>query len=182
MYHSPNSTIRRRRVQAGLAAAVAVLTMAALPSLASALTLNSVALVSNASNSTLPLDVNGASTSPGAPVIQWFGNGGSNQRWNFVTQADGYEHIVNQNSGMCLTTDGVAGHWVYQWPCGSSWNQEWSSTVLNRAFTDAPGATIESYNRGLYLDVAGDAYWPGGHLITWYWNDTPGEFFAYLQL
>jgi len=52
---------------------------AALPSLASAVSLSNVALVSNASESTLALDVNGASTSPGAPVIQWFGNGGSNR-------------------------------------------------------------------------------------------------------
>ena len=90
MYHSLNSTIRRRRVQAAVAAAVAVLTRAALPSLASAVSLRNVALVSNASESTLALDVNGASTSPGAPVIQWFGNGGSDQRWNwYLNYTDG---------------------------------------------------------------------------------------------
>src|SRR4051812_26841522 len=34
-----------------------------------------------AHNSALTLDVQGGSTAPGAPVIQWYDNGGANQRW-----------------------------------------------------------------------------------------------------
>jgi Ricin-type beta-trefoil lectin domain-like len=112
-----------------LAAVITALALCATPALAGAQSLNSVSLVSSATNRYLPLDVSGAATYAGAPVIQWLANVGSNQRWNFVQQPDGNEEIVNQNSGMCLTSDGVAGHWVYQWPCAGYPQQEWAGTL-----------------------------------------------------
>ena len=33
----------------------------------------------------LLLDVQGGSTQPGAPVIDWYANGGANQEWTFST-------------------------------------------------------------------------------------------------
>src|SRR6516162_5628253 len=58
----------------------------------------------------LLLDVSGGSTQPGAPVIDWWANGGANQQWTFspIGGNNTYE-IINVNSGMCLATDGVAG-------------------------------------------------------------------------
>jgi hypothetical protein len=154
-----------------------MLTVAAVPSLASATqSLNSVSVASPASNGVLALDVSGASTVPGAPVIQWLRNGGSNQRWNFVALSNGYEQIVNQNSGQCLTSDGVAGHWVYQWPCdNSNPHQQWEGD-LGSVWSSMNG--LQNRASALWLDVAGDAYWPGAHLITWYWNATLGEAFG----
>jgi len=49
-------------------------------------------------------------------------------------------------------------------------------------YSEAWTHVIASAKSGLYLDVNGDASWAGAHLITWYWNDTDGEFFAYWQL
>jgi len=166
---------RRRAALAGILAAVA---LAAVPSLARAQSLNSVAISSDASYNTMALDVAGASTSVGAPVIQWYFNGGSNQRWNFVQLPDGNEHIVNQNSGMCLTTDGIAGDQVTQWTCNGSSQEEWHGSL--------PGgissfSTLKNPASGLYLDVSGDSPWAGGHIIVWYWNSTHGELFSYLQ-
>jgi hypothetical protein len=62
-------------------------------------------------------------------------NGGSNQRWNFVPLPDGNEKVVNQNSGMCLTTDGIDGSQVYQQRCiadgyGAGLLQEWSGVLF----------------------------------------------------
>jgi hypothetical protein len=172
---------RRRRLSGPLAAAIAALTLAAVPSLASAQSLNTVSINTTSTSANLVLDVNGASTTPGAPVIQWFRNGNSNQRWNFVQLPDGNEQIVNQNSGMCLTTDGVAGHWVYQWPCDSSNpHQEWRGT-LSLGSTNITHRLANVYS-GLFLDVDGNSPWPGAHLITWYYDGSYGDFFSYTQL
>lgn len=103
------------------------------------------------------------------------------QRWNFVQLPDGNEQIVNQNSGMCLTTDGVAGHWVYQWPCDSSNpHQEWKGSLISAWY--AGEHPLQNPASGLMLDVEGDHWWAGANIITWYPNGTDGELFAYWQL
>ena len=48
------------------------------------------------------MDVAGASTSPGAPVIQWPANGGNNQRWNLVPVGSDAYRIVSVHSGQVL--------------------------------------------------------------------------------
>lgn len=167
--------------ECAIATAVAALTLAAVPSLASAQSLNSVSIDPDSAAGYLVLDVNGASTTPGAPVIQWLRTGGSNQRWNFVGLADGGEQIVNQNSGMCLTTDGLAGHWLYQWPCDSSnSHQEWRGQ-LQRTILGSVKGLSNAYS-GLWLDVDGGSPWPGAHLITWYDNGSDHQRFSYTQL
>lgn len=112
----------------------------------------------------LLLDVSGGSTSPGAPVIDWYANGGANQDWLFLPDGgDNTYEIVNVNSNMCLTTDGVAGDQVTQMPCAGSQIQQWQ-TSLN------PGSvyayTIKNVYSGLYLDVNGDSPWPGASIDT----------------
>ena len=56
---------RRRRLNMALGAAIAALTLAAVPSLASAQSLNSVSIDPDSAAGYLVLDVNGASTTPG---------------------------------------------------------------------------------------------------------------------
>lgn len=41
---------------------------------------------------------------------------------------DGYT-ITNKNSGQCLTTDGVAGDAVYQFPCVGAPQQLWYTDI-----------------------------------------------------
>lgn len=121
------------------------------------------------------LDVSGASTSPGAPVIDWWANGGSNQSWTFSPDggANTYE-IINQNSGQCLTTDGVAGDQVLQMPCTGSQLQEWR-TGLSPSSSET--YTIQNVYSGLYLDVNSDSPWPGTSIDTWYYNGGQNQFF-----
>src|SRR5690348_14511215 len=83
-YQIRKPSLPRRLRHTAVAAAIAAVAMVALPGLASAQQLNSVSIDTFRSSGTLVLDVNGASTTPGAPIIQWFRNGGSNQRWNVV--------------------------------------------------------------------------------------------------
>jgi len=125
----------------------------------------------------LLLDVSGASTAPGAPVIDWWANGGANQNWTFnsVGPASTYE-IINQNSGQCLTTDGVPGDQVTQMPCVGSLQQEWLT-----AFNPGRGPRmIQSVYSGLYLDVNSDSPWPGASIDTWYYNGNSNQYFSSL--
>jgi hypothetical protein len=127
----------------------------------------------------LVLDVSGASTQPGAPVIDWWQNGGSNQGWTFVPNGSGpniYE-IINDNSGQCLTTDGVAGDQVFQDPCSSSLLQLWH-TPLNPS--SAESWAIQNVGSLLFLDVSGDNAWPGASIDTWTWNGGSNQLFVAL--
>ena len=125
----------------------------------------------------LLLDVSGASTSPGAEVIDWWANGGSNQVWTFYPVGDDVYEIANQNSGQCLTTDGIAGHGVFQWPCAGSVTQIWSTGLTP---TSVSAWTISNPWSGLYLDVSGNNPWPGTSLIVWYYNGGANQHFAAL--
>jgi len=125
------------------------------------------------------LDVSGGSTEPGAPVIDWWANGGANQAWIFQSSlyyAPNTYEIVNQNSGQCLTTDGVAGDQLYQWPCTPwSHNQVWVSDI--RGFSDGQGHAISNPAFGLVVDVYGNTSWPGAAIDAWYPNGGQNQYF-----
>ncbi|WP_042384097.1 RICIN domain-containing protein [Streptacidiphilus melanogenes] len=125
----------------------------------------------------LLLDVNGASQSPGAGVIDWYANGGANQQWRFVPFGNNVYELVNVNSGMCLTTDGVAGDGVYQLQCAGGAQQLWSTGITPSAVGAYP---IRSTYSGLYLDVSGNTAWPGATIDTWYWNGQGNQYFEAL--
>ena len=66
------------------------------------------------------LDIAGANTSGGAPLIQWDCHGGGNQRFNFVHTGFGNYNIVMVHSGQCLDVAGANPANVVpilQWPC-----------------------------------------------------------------
>ncbi|MEV5957766.1 RICIN domain-containing protein [Streptomyces sp. NPDC051987] len=123
----------------------------------------------------LLLDVAGGSTSPGGGVIQWYANGGANQNWTFYSYGNSTYEIINGNSNMCLSTDGVAGDSVYQMPCVGAQYQMWR-TPLTPSLIGA--ATIYNPWSGLYLDVNGASPWAGASIDTWYWNGGSNQYFA----
>jgi Ricin-type beta-trefoil lectin domain-like len=130
----------------------------------------------------LQLDVGGASTSSGAGVIDWWTNGGANQKWDWVPADTNYDEwlIVNENSGQCLASDGIPGDQVYQEPCyQDSVNQYWSTTlpIDYQDYSLASSDTIENEASHLYLDVSGDSPWPGAWIDTWYYNGNPNQYF-----
>src|SRR5690242_15218884 len=144
-------SLRRPRVLA--ATALAGLAVAAVPAVADAQSLQNVSVGTyNSLFRTMVLDVSGGATYNGAPVIQWYATGAGNQRWNLVDQGDGTETVVNQNSGKCLTTDGVAGHQLYQFTCiTGAPTQKWQGT-LGRSWLDSPGQ-LRNPASGLVMDV-----------------------------
>jgi hypothetical protein len=125
----------------------------------------------------LLLDVNGASTAPGAGVIDWYANGGANQVWTFIPFGNSTYEIQNAGSGLCLTTDGVAGDGVYQLQCVGGDQQKWITGLTPSAVGAYP---IRSVSSGLFLDVSGNTAWPGAAIDTWYWNGQNNQYFAAL--
>jgi hypothetical protein len=130
-----------------------------------------------AHNSALTLDVQGGSMAPGAPVIQWYDNGGANQRWTLpITRATedwyGMGVVRNQNSGQCLTTDLRAGDQLYQYPCLTSGGypvqtQEWIARRVNADGVSYYSTQLTNPASGLVVDVGGYSLSPGAAIIGW---------------
>lgn len=180
----PAARPRQRRVTrwlataAALAAAPALLLGLAGPAAASTYSATNVYLATDNSGSTLFLDVSGGSQSWGAQVIQWHLDGGANQKWNIQNLPDGNKQFVNANSNQCLTTDGVAGDGVYQFPCVGAQSQEWTTNLV---VGNGGQYTIKSALSGLYLDVYADSSSQGAVIDTWYGNGAPNQAFAGFQ-
>jgi O-glycosyl hydrolase len=116
-------------------------------------------------NSNLLLDVNGASTSNGAKVIQWNGNGGSNQQWSLVSVSGGYYNVVNRNSGLLLDVSGAStssGASVIQYSNNGGSNQQWSLVSVGGGYYN-----VVNRNSGLLLDVSGASTSPGANVIQY---------------
>jgi len=127
--------------------------------------------------SSLVLDVQGASTQAGAHVIAWTRNNGANQRWNVTARPDGSHLIINFNSGQCLTSDGVAGHTLYQSPCTSAAGQLWRGDLT-------PGTsahTIANATTGLRVDVFGGSTAAGAAIDAWSANGNGNQAFLATQ-
>jgi hypothetical protein len=114
----------------------------------------------------------------GAPVIQWYNTGGTEQKWYFDRVYDqngtfqGYL-LRNEHSNLCLGTDGTAGHQLYQWPCNPAisaelfWYGPWSPVSTQVYF----------YNSGMFLDVSGYSYGAGAAIDLWYDNGGSNQYF-----
>jgi hypothetical protein len=168
-----------------VAAAAAALTGLGLGSAgvaeASTYQFNNVYLSPTSSGNALMLDVSGGSTAWGAPVVQWWFNGGANQRWNINRVADGNSQIINVNSGQCLTTDLTAGDGLYQFPCVTgAVTQEWN--IHGMTTNDSIGRQITNPYSGLRVDVYGGSRAPGATIDAWYDNGGgDNQFFAAWQ-
>ena len=111
---------RRRLTRRGIGvAALAAAAAIAVPMVASTVPANAATgftvRISPDNTAGLMLDIDGASASNAAELIDWVYNGGSNQVFTFQPSGNYYE-IVNQNSGLCLLADGIAGDIIYQDP------------------------------------------------------------------
>jgi hypothetical protein len=130
------------------------------------------------SNPFVFLDVYQGSKGDGAKVIQW-SLSGDNQVWTFRPSGSHYQ-IVNRNSGKCLTSDGVAGHQVYQWVCHTNDDsihrlQQWDTSLTP---SNGLGVPIKNAASGLYMDVAGGSGAQGAPIITYYWTGGTNQYFT----
>lgn len=110
-------------------------------------------------------------------VVQWYNDGGAEQKWYFDQVYDstsGFEGdlLRNENSGLCLSTDGNAGDTVFQVTCDPANNTEWFDRYTS-------GTDNNFFNRatGLYLDVSGFSYTAGANIDLWYGNNGDNQWF-----
>src|SRR5215469_158953 len=102
-------------------------------------------------NSGMTLDVRAQATTNGAPVIQWIGNGGGNQRWTITSLGNGQYEIINVLSGLALEVTNqstTAGAKVDQWAYSGGANQKWTIAGLGNGYYQ-----ILNVNSGLALEV-----------------------------
>jgi hypothetical protein len=150
-------------------------TVALIPGSAHAAGLFTVRLAPS-SNPFLFVEVAGASTAATATIDQWSYTGGDNQVWTFLPTAGLYE-IINQHSGKCIWTDGVAGKQLIQAPCTGSRFELWSigAQWINGDFTY--DCAISNPASGRYMDVQGDSRAQGGAIDVWTRNYADNQYF-----
>jgi hypothetical protein len=146
-----------------------------------ALTVGGTASYANSTNfsgmqnasSWLHLDVSGGSTSAGGRIIQWYANAADNQQFKYPSDNGQTSLILNKKSQMCITTDGVAGHQLFQMPCGGSWAKYQLWTVHTYTpwfdFTNTYGWFTNTAS-GLVIDVEGASHAAGARIIGWHGN------------
>jgi microsomal dipeptidase-like Zn-dependent dipeptidase len=99
------------------------------------------------------MDVDHASTSDGAAVLQFSCNGGANQMWQLRASGSAWE-VVSANSGKCLDVSGAstaAGAGVVQWTCNGGNNQRWMALRSGNTFA------LQAQHSGLCLTVPGQS-------------------------
>jgi len=151
-------------VAAALAATVGSGLLAATP--ASADTSNYGGLL--ALSDSLNLDVDQASTSAGAWLDVWYQNGNANQQFTYPSSNGQIAQIENQNSQMCVTTDGVPGDAVSQQPCNGSNGQKWEAQTSTAWWL--PGSLLVSFINpysNLVLEIYGNSSSPGATIDAW---------------
>jgi len=97
-------------------------------------------------------DNQGGSLNNGTPIIQWnCSSSNTNQRWQFKSVGNGFFHVVNRTSGLCLNNGGslTSGTGITQWSCVTSANLEWSLTFRNGWYQ------LKSHKSGMCLDNTG---------------------------
>jgi hypothetical protein len=172
-----NRLTRKLALVAGTAAVAATSSVGLLAvggGVAHAQSSNDETIISNLS--WLNLGIRGGSTSAGTDAIQWWADGGGEQQWNAYHYAGlAGTYYQNINSGLCLTTDGVAGDPLTQQPC-SYYNpyQRWVSSFQ----WFYAGYTLYNPATGLNMDVQGASYWGGAEIDAWYPNNQVNQVFS----
>jgi hypothetical protein len=126
----------------------------------------------------LALNVSGASTTNGAPIIQYpFTSGATNALWTFVPTSGGYYQIKNVNSGQLVNVaaaSGINGASIVQWPAQSliPGNDQWMP-VQN------PDGSYSFFNLNSLqaLDDPNESTASGTQLDQWFGNSTSAQEF-----
>ncbi|NMI07863.1 hypothetical protein HF638_28090 [Paenibacillus sp. SZ31] len=115
-------------------------------------------------NSGLALDVNAASTTGGATIIQWNDNGAANQQWKLESTGNGYYKIRNVGSGLLLDVNSSStqgGASLIQWQDNGGNNQQWLPI-------DVGGyVVLANRNSGLTVDINQGSLTAGASTIQW---------------
>jgi hypothetical protein len=133
----------------------------------------------DAETTSMVVAVSQASGSAGAPLIQWYNTGGSEQKWYLDAVFDvtgsyrGYE-LRNQNSGMCIRFDGNPGDGLTQQPCNlPDVNELWNFS--DPTWTGAHYIYSNVY--GYQFDVYQNSYSAGAIIDGYYAQQAYNQMF-----
>lgn len=111
------------------------------------------------------LDVQGASNSSGAAVIQWSCSGTNNQQWSFEDAGGGWSRLKVGHSGQCLDLSSQStanGTTLVQATCNSNNSQQWVKEDMGSGYF-----RIKSRFSGLCVDVNAVSTTDGASVIQW---------------
>ena len=135
-----------------------------------------------ARHSGLALNVNGASTTNGAQILQRPYTGASNEKWQFVDLGGGYYWLKALHSGRAAVVQSAStanGAAVIQWSynTGGSANDEW-------LVDDLGGGYYRFVNRhsGKVMNVSGGSTANGAVVDQWRWVQAPQEQFQIISV
>ncbi len=111
----------------------------------------------------------------GNPIIQDTCNGEPEQRWSLVDVGNGFYHLVNQRSFMCMDVkDGYAldGGTVQQWTCTNTIGMNWR-------FYEIDSHSIQVISQinpltPMCLDAWSSRLLPHGDILTWHCSSNNG--------
>ena len=125
-------------------------------------------------NSSLVMDVSGASTASGGKVIQWTAHNGTNQRWTVHRVAGNTFSLVNVNSGLCLETPNqstIGGVQLDQATCDNATSQQWVLDATGSyASSNDTSFTLVNLGSGLLGEVFGNSTAAGAEVDQWTGN------------
>ena len=123
------------------------------------------------SHSGLVMDVSGASTATGDPIVQWAANGGANQKWTLDLASGDLYTLVNVNSGQCLgvpSASATEGVQLEQLTCDGSASQEWAAEAVGNYQSSSDSSfVLASLNSGLLAEVEGSSTAEGAAVDQW---------------
>lgn len=117
----------------------------------------------------MALDVNGAGTANGSPIIQWPYHGGDNQKWIVSAFDSNLYRIQGLQSGRVLDVPGAStqkGAKLQIWDSNSGANQQWSFTATSGGYY-----TITSLNSSQVVDVTSNSTTAGTGIEQWPLNN-----------
>jgi hypothetical protein len=170
-----NSTHFRR-----IATTLAVVVAAGIAPAAAGAQTNAVRDIAIATGSSAYLGVlDAGSGAAGAKVVQNPISRSYPQRWDVVQNPRGV-HIINDQSGMCLTTTGTVGAQLYVTYCNdANPRQDWIFGAPLLTWSSQSGGKIRNPYTGLVVDVKGDSGLAGTPIIGWYEHTGFDEHFGY---
>ncbi len=122
------------------------------------------------------LDVAGASTTNGTPIIQFPANGQANQRFRIEPVGNGFVRLVAEHSGLVLDVAGASmdnGAPVIQFPANGQANQHFRLEPVGDGLV-----RIVAQHSGQVLDVAGASTDNGAPIIQFPWNGQANQQWA----
>jgi Ricin-type beta-trefoil lectin domain-like len=135
-----------------------------------------------ARHSGLGMNVSGASTLNGAPVIQWPYGGGTNEQWQMVDLSGGWYWFKAVHSGKAAVIEGAStanGALAIQWSytSGNSGNDEWRLDYLANGYY-----RFVNRHSGKVLEVPAASTANGKQLGQWSWAGVTHQQFQIISV